>query len=66
MSFKLFLKRVDVTFSLVISDGSSFHKFGAAAARVPSPVVFFELNSNVGGASIKKRQSDLRRMSFLH
>jgi hypothetical protein len=64
MSFKPFLKRVDVTFSLVIFDGSSFHKFGAAAARVPSPVVFFELN--VGGASIKKRQSDLRRMSFLH
>jgi hypothetical protein len=38
-------------FSLVISDGSSFHKVGAATTKVLSPVVFFELN--VGGASRK-------------
>jgi hypothetical protein len=44
-------------FSLVISDGSSFHKVGAATTKVLSPVVFFELN--VGGAS-RKRQSNLR------
>jgi hypothetical protein len=46
-------------FSLVISDGSSFHKVGAATTdnadadneMLTSPVVFFELN--VGGASRK-------------
>ena len=44
MNFKPFLKRVDYIFPC---DRSSFHKVGAATAKVPSPVVFLELN--VGG-----------------